>query len=102
MTDGGHDKERPAVRIVSGELSNGVGEAPPEKEPRRRWMLLVLGFAAALAGRVAIVMLADGDASSASPSIPARLLSEPEPVTVDATVSVTWNRVEVGVLRIWD
>lgn len=84
-TDSGHGEERPAVQIVSGGGSNGIGGASPEKEPRRRWMLLVLGFAAALAGLTVIIPLGDGDAPSVSTSIAAPLLSEPGPITVDAT-----------------
>ncbi|MCP4305801.1 MAG: hypothetical protein GY788_13200 [bacterium] len=101
IRDGGNGEERPAVRIGSGG-GDEMWEASPEKGPPRRWIGLVLGVVAALAGVTVIVTLGDGDAPSVSTTIAAPLLSEPGPVTVDATGSYEresggdWALAELG------
>lgn len=85
--DGGNGEERPAVRIVSGGGGDELWEASSGKGPQRRWVLLVLGFAAALAGVTAIGTLGGGGDASSVSTITVPLLSELGPVTVDATGS---------------
>ncbi len=101
IRDGGNGEERPAVRIGSGG-GDELWEASAEKGPLRRWIGLVLGVVAALVAVTVIATLGDGDAPSVSTTIAAPLLSEPGPVTVDATGSYEresggdWALAELG------
>ena len=90
------DEARPAVRVVWSDArpgSDGIRTA------RWRWILLVLALVGV--GTVVGWRAAGGDETPAT-TVPARALSEPEAVTVDATtvdraiVDGGWQIVELG------
>lgn len=91
-------QRRSGVQVVGGDVGVDTGDGPSRVGRLRVWILVVV--VVAVAGGVAMVgLFGDGGDGSVGTSVAARLLSELDPVLVDATTSGelegAWDLVEL-------